>query len=231
MLQFLGTGSAFNTALGNTSAWLRQEGEMVLIDCGGSVFGRLLEKRLLAGVTRLDICLTHTHGDHVGSLGDLILYSWLMLGVVPTVRHPEPARIIRLTELLGVPPEAFVLEGAELFTVGDWLTARFEPQVHADTMPAFGLELALGNRRLWYSGDSRGIPARILARFLAGEITCLYQDTAGQERPDGLHLSLAGLTALIPAPLRSRVVCMHLDESFDPVQAEALGFGWARTEI
>lgn len=230
MLRFIGTGSAFNTALGNTSAWLRHEGEMVLIDCGGSVFGRLLEKKLLAGVTRLDICLTHTHGDHVGSLGDLLLYSWLILGVAPTVRHPEPARIIRLIELLGVPPEAYALDGSELFSVGGWLKGRFEHQVHADTMPAFGLELALPGQQLWYSGDSRGIPAGVLARFLKGEITCLYQDTTGMERPDSLHLSLSELAALIPPPMRSRVVCMHLDESFDPVQAEAMGFHWASAE-
>lgn len=224
MLQFLGTGSAFNTALGNTSAWLRRGDAFVLIDCGGTVFDRLLRAGLLKGIRQLDICLTHTHGDHVGSLGDLILYSHYMLGLKPTLHHPDAERIARLTELLGVPQEVCRMDGAMAFEVGQWLKARFGLQKHADTLPAYGLELQLEGREAWYSGDARGIPADILTRFLTGALDVMYQDTCSVERPDGLHLSLEALCRLIPPDMRQRVICMHVDEGFDPAAAAALGF-------
>ena len=34
MLKFIGMGSAFNTGLGNTSAYIKKEDRMLLIDCG-----------------------------------------------------------------------------------------------------------------------------------------------------------------------------------------------------
>lgn len=42
-LKFLGTGSAFNTKLGNTSAYLlnNDKSAMLLFDCGETVFSKL----------------------------------------------------------------------------------------------------------------------------------------------------------------------------------------------
>lgn len=224
MLQFIGTGSAFNTRLGNTSAFLRQSGHMLLLDCGGSVFDRILRAELLEGVGALDICLTHTHGDHVGSLGDLVFYCHYILGIVPTLRHPDALRIRMLLTLLGVPEALYRMEEGVEFQLPGWLTGRFIPQAHVDTLAAYGLLINLPGNAFWYSGDSKDIPQEILDRLLRGDLNCLYQDTSGLEYPDMLHLSINRLQMLIPEPYRHRVVCIHLDEAFDEARALALGF-------
>src|SRR5574344_116865 len=80
-LQFLGTGSAFNTKLGNTSAYLlnNDKSAMLLFDCGETVFSKLkpiLEKN--KNISELTICITHSHSDHIGSLPTLLYYLYYM---------------------------------------------------------------------------------------------------------------------------------------------------------
>ena len=76
MLNFIGTGSAFNTELGNTSAFVKKNNSLLLIDCGGTVFHRFQELNIFEGLENLYIIITHTHPDHVGSLGEVIFYSY-----------------------------------------------------------------------------------------------------------------------------------------------------------
>lgn len=76
-LKFLGTGSAFNTKLGNTSAYLlnNDKSAMLLFDCGETVFSKLkpiLEKN--KNINEFTICITHSHSDHIGSLPTLLYY-------------------------------------------------------------------------------------------------------------------------------------------------------------
>lgn len=224
MLTFIGIGSAFNTELGNTSAWMKNGTRLLILDCGGSVFERILKSDMLKDITTLDICLTHTHGDHVGSLGDLVLYCSFMLKIRPTLRHPETVRIRALLTLFGVTEDQYVLEDSLEFALENWLEGRFIPQEHVDTMPAYGILFKLPKQSCWYSGDSKEIPSEILDGFLRNEIDNLYQDTSGSEYPGMLHMSLGRLENLIPEPLRKRVVCMHQDEAFSRETAENLGF-------
>lgn len=79
LLTFLGTGSAFNTKLGNTSAYFKLGDIMLLIDCGSTVFSEIQKRNILIGKDaskEIYVCLTHFHPDHIGSLGDLIFYSY-----------------------------------------------------------------------------------------------------------------------------------------------------------
>lgn len=75
-LSFLGRGSMFNVKEGNTSAyWKSPDGKnMLLIDCGCTVFSKINKLNLLDDVEYLVIAITHMHTDHIGSLSDLLLY-------------------------------------------------------------------------------------------------------------------------------------------------------------
>ena len=125
MLKFIGTGSAFNPKLGNTSAYYKENGNLLLIDCGESVFGRILELNLLEDVENVYIAITHTHGDHVGSLGSLVLYLNIIKGIVPniiiTAEDSSEAQENTIKNILTV---AGVAEEEYEFTYGDmmWTT-------------------------------------------------------------------------------------------------------------
>jgi len=90
LLEFISTGSAFNAALGNNSAYYKAGKSLVLFDCGGSVFGTMVRGGLLSGVADIMVVITHTHPDHVGSLGDLILYNHHQLSARMTIVYQHP---------------------------------------------------------------------------------------------------------------------------------------------
>ena len=78
-LLFLGRGSAFNISEGNNSAYFIDKNELFLIDCGESIFERIIERNLLDSVSCVNVMITHTHSDHVGSIGSLIMYCYYVL--------------------------------------------------------------------------------------------------------------------------------------------------------
>ena len=68
VIRFLGCGSAFNPLMGNTSAYFKKGDNLFLIDAGETVFSELFKRKLLAESENIYVLITHTHGDHVGSL-------------------------------------------------------------------------------------------------------------------------------------------------------------------
>lgn len=84
-LKFLGRGSAFNVSEGNTSAYIKDNKTLFLIDCGSSVFEKIITKNLFNGVKNVYVAITHRHSDHIGSLGDLIFYCYYKLHIKPNL--------------------------------------------------------------------------------------------------------------------------------------------------
>lgn len=98
-IKFVGTGGAFDTRLTNSSAIVHLHGRHLLVDCGHSVFPRLVET---GAIHEIDgVLLTHLHDDHVGSLSSLILYLMLALQQGPTkVYVPTRAFQAQLSAML-----------------------------------------------------------------------------------------------------------------------------------
>lgn len=71
-LRFLGTGGAFDYLHGNSAALLECGKERLLIDCGHAIYPQLCALDLANSLT--GILITHTHDDHVGSLGSLLAH-------------------------------------------------------------------------------------------------------------------------------------------------------------
>jgi phosphoribosyl 1,2-cyclic phosphodiesterase len=94
-LIFLGTGSAFNFGLGNTSFLVKgSDGTNVLIDCGATVPAALQEEYLLEKVT--DIAITHLHGDHIHGLEALGFMNYFVFRNRPRLHLPSALMAYRL---------------------------------------------------------------------------------------------------------------------------------------
>jgi len=235
MLKFIGTGSAFNTKLGNTSAYIKENNTLLLIDCGELTFNRILKLNLLSDVNEVHIAVTHCHPDHIGSLGSFIFYCHFIKNIKPTF-HAANSDFIELLEIMGVTEDhcefdnCVVNQYAEINKLN--LQMLFIPTKHVKEITSFGiLILNLNTRKSsYYSGDSNSIPKSILYGLECGELHYLYQDTCKADYDGNVHLSLRKLCELIPMEYRDRVYIMHTDEGFDFDEAEGLGFKVAEIE-
>ena len=153
-IQFIGTGGAFDVALGNSAALVDCEGTRFLIDCGHSVFPKLMERDVIDSIDA--VLITHLHDDHVGSLSTLIFYHYLILKkgrmkiVVP---HQRLKR--ELCDFLAhsqQEPE----ERVEFVPLSDYpqLGAIDTYGQHVPEMQTWGYTFREGEEKVVYSGDN-----------------------------------------------------------------------------
>lgn len=169
-IKFIGTGGAFDTAYGNAAAIVELNGMRILVDCGHTVFPRLVQLGLADTIDAL--LITHLHDDHVGSLSTFILYHDIVL---------QKGRI-----KLFVPNEKMqeLLTGMLSYSLGV-VDARvdFRPMAaldgvgyidtfgrHVPGMQTFAYYFTDGKRTIVYSGDN-------------GDADYLYEEITARNLP------------------------------------------------
>lgn len=100
---------------------------------------------------------------------------------------------------------------------------------HASEMECYGYFLSDGQDSVFYSGDANTLPKFALEKLVAGEISCIYQETTYEVGTHPSHCTLEHLCSLVPEELRNRVVCMHFGADFRDA-AKTAGFGIAQAE-
>lgn len=244
MLKFIGRGSAFNTSEGNNSSFLIKGDKLLLIDCGSDVFSRIKKMDLLKGIKTIEVLITHCHPDHIGSLGDLIFYSFYMVGEKgkPCLRiyHYSPSLENILMDMGVYPSMYFVskfknpnLGKKTKLEIGIYvrpiLVEHYPSHPNGKTFTSIGFMFDLEDKStIYYSGDCNEIPQEILYKFYIGEISAFYQDVSTYDFKDNPHLSYKRLLEAIPASLRRKVFIMHIDEHFDFKRAKSDGFNVVR---
>ncbi|MDD7793341.1 MBL fold metallo-hydrolase [Clostridium sp. 'White wine YQ'] len=228
MLNFIGIGSAFNTKLGNNSAYIKKDNSLILIDCGGTVFHKLQELNLLQGIENLYFIITHTHPDHIGSLGDTIFYSNYILKHKPKVYFPDKAFLNGILAGLGVGEEMYYMNDYKEFLISDNALGKVEVEfiktTHSSKLPCYGFIMGVKGEKFYYSGDSNEIENKIIDKLISGEIQRVYQDTSGLDYEGNGHLYINKLIQIIPEEFRNKVYCMHLDGHVSVEEIRNSGF-------
>ena len=166
-IKFIGTGGAFEVELGNSSAVVAMDGSNYLVDCGHSVFPRLVKSGL---VDKIDgVFVTHLHDDHVGSLSSFVLYYSLVLQkgrlkiYVPTEKFQEQL-VALLAHSLGDPHQRI-----DFRPVSEVKGAGFVDTFgrHVEWMQTYAYYFSDGQTSIVYSGDNGDVD------FLMEEIAAL----------------------------------------------------------
>lgn len=227
MITFLGSGSAFNPLLGNTSAYFVRNNQLFLIDAGEIVFRKLYEMKLLERYQDIYVIITHTHADHVGSLPSVISYSYFVLGKKVKIIHPERS-LTKLLEMMGITSDAYELLTDETNLIGD-IKIKAISVKHADNIRCYGYVLESGDEQVYYSGDSYEVPEVIVEEFFAGKIQTIYQDTAEFSSDHLSHCPLSTLEEIFPVEMRKNIYCMHFLNDFHK-KIEEKGFQYVQAK-
>lgn len=229
-LKFLGRGSAFNIREGNTSAYFYSNGELFLIDCGESVFPKLISNYLLDNIKAVNIIITHTHSDHVGSLGSLILYCFYNLNVKVNIILPcEHKYLDDLKDLLRIfgcssKMYKFIYENELTGKYDLFDSIKFMTTKHSKGMVCYGILFDTKTGILYYSGDTKEISniKKIIKDYEI--IDKVYIDTSSIDSEDNPHVYIGTLDEEIPPYLRDKFYCMHINDK--KVISEAINSGF-----
>lgn len=216
-LNFLGRGSAFNPKEGNTSAYFIEGRELFLIDCGESVFSKLMELDLLNEIDRVNLLITHTHSDHIGSLGSLILYSYYVLNkplnIITSLYCKHLPNIERVLKGFGCTNNMYSFIDIEKYDnkFESFNMIRFIETNHVKELHCYGLLFSTSNGLVYYSGDTCKIDVIKLLIESGQAIDKMYVETTSIDYDNNIHLYIGKLNRVIPHNLKGKVYCMHVN--------------------
>ncbi len=208
-LKFLGSGACFYPKLKNTSAYFIHKNNLVLLDCGETVYENLMKAEKLDKFENVYVVITHLHADHVGSLGSLVSYFKCVLHKQIYVIHPQET-ICQLLTLLGIEDDFYIYVKEIKNQITD---LEIVPHLvnHVPNMECFGYEIRDKETCIYYSGDSIDIPDIVLQKFMEKKIKIIYQDVSTYQSKKPTHMYYGELENRIPKSERNRIFCMHLD--------------------
>lgn len=234
MLNFIGRGSAFNTKEGNNSAFIKDGSKIILFDCGSDTFSTIQELNLLEGIDEIHAVISHTHPDHIGSLGDLIFYGYYVLKKeqpAVTIYTHKSHELPSLLKLMGVSGEKYNLEYMKI-DIGETINLSKDNDIiiipvkasHTKNLFCLSFIIDYKGETAFYSADSNKLDREALDALEDELVDYYYQDTSWLDYEGNVHLSYKKLVDAIPKEYRSKFYCMHLDQTFDEEQAIKDGF-------
>ncbi len=220
MLKFFGDGGAFDINRGSTSAYYIDGRTLILIDVGNGTFEKVYNMHLLDKVDKVEIFITHLHGDHVGSLASLCdylkLYNILIRKIDFKIFYPNTENLKTLLKLMLIDiADKIVFEPNESKYVLEYML-----QPHYEN--AYGYIFSMGGGiTIHYSGDTTHINEHALELLKSGKIDYFYHEATNAK---GLqHTNIEELDFKIPKNLRQKVYLMHLNDETAKLTTE-LGF-------
>lgn len=224
-LNFLGRGAGYHSKESNTAAYIRDNETLLLIDCGETVFKKILEKSLMDGVKEVHILITHMHSDHVGSLAGFIGFCYWKYKITTKVYFKEREKIKAFLELLGLKEnESFVVlnpDGKRIKSLN--LEVNSKLTKHVKTLNTYSYILIFDKANsIFYSGDTYETNIDIMTFLKNGNL--VYHDTCVDDSEENVHTSLRKLCELVPKEYRNQVYCIHIDGDNFIEEANRQGF-------
>ena len=229
-LLFLGRGSAFNSYEGNTSAYFIDKNELFLIDCGESIFERIIENKLLDDINCINLMITHTHSDHIGSIGSLIMYCYYVINkkvnIIISKNCLYKKDLIDLIRIFGCTKEMYRVIDETQFDNKHKLfnNIRFLKTEHVSQIPSYGILFDTENGLIYYSGDTKEL--NNISNIISSTKTIdkIYIDTTSTNITNNVHVYIRDLNNLIPDYLKNKIYCMHVNDKKCMEMAIEYGF-------
>lgn len=229
-LLFLGRGAAFNPKEGNTSAYFLENNQLFLIDCGESIFERIINKKILNNIETINVIITHTHSDHVGSLGSLISYSYYKLhkpiNIIVPNNYKFKKNLKNLLNIFGCGKNKFTFIDEKNYDnkYKSFEKVRFIKTVHSKNLICYSIIFYTNKGIIFYSGDTNDLNNIIKLISSNNKIDKIYIDTTTENYSGNVHLYIGDLQKVIPKQLIEKIYCMHLNDTNNIEMIKEFGF-------
>ncbi len=149
-IKFLGTGGAFDWQYGTSAATVQTKDTLFLVDCGPSAFPQLMKHEL---IDKIDyVVLTHLHGDHVGSLFQVLCQRSIM-GLATPILSPSDVFTETIAQLLDL--QRFDRERDNFIPINNvpTISALDTTGQHVPDMLNYAYYFSEDDELIYYSGD------------------------------------------------------------------------------
>ena len=226
-LKFIGNGSWYNQSVPNTSAYIKLDDTMLLIDCGESIYKELVNNDLLNGINMLYVYITHNHSDHAGSLASLVLrckYSWNI--DVKVMTYTDNVKSLkRILKSMGCECDVESVIVKTIKTENESIVIRAFEVDHTKDLTCSAIDIKTNNKRLLYTGDINRYIGDYVDVNIYDEI---YTDCSTSYKSNA-HVHLDTLDKVVEPIIRHKFFCMHLDGTHKQILEK--GFNCANTII
>lgn len=197
-LTFLGKDSGFGD--NNNSAYIENNNDLYIIDCGFSVFNKIKNNFDFNNYNSINVIITHLHNDHAGSLSQLVLYLWFVYNIKTNIIS-KCCRIKEYLEITGTPNEAYIIKSS-------LNNLEFIKTNHTPFLDSYGFKFKIDNKNILYTGDTNTFESFIL--YLA-DIDELYIDVS---RFGGAHIKIDNIYNKLKELKQKNIsiFLMHLDD-------------------
>ena len=234
-LKFLGRGGSDNQLQGNNSAYFIEDRSLFLIDCGENIFEKILEKEILKEIDRIYLFITHTHSDHVGSIGSLLFHCYFSKKIELNLVIPSDALHLKdikeLLRIYGCYEDWYkIIDPNELDNkFSSFNTIRYMRTKHVIYIPAYGILFDTNDGLVYYSGDSSEI--NNIKKLLKSnqkidkiylDVTTSNIDESNEEQH--VHYFIGKANEEIDYSLRNKFYCMHFNNNKCIEKAKEYGF-------
>lgn len=225
-LKFIGTGGCFSTKNINNSAYIKQDGNFILFDCGETVFHEIIKRNIITDdIKNVDIIITHFHSDHVGSLPSLLFFLRFKKIKNVSVIFPIKEIVYTFLDVSGIDRSLYHAKKPNEL---EYYLKEYE-QIHGDVinnnlvpMTCYGYHLIYNDFNLFFSGDTCIINDDVVLLFKAGKINFLYHEVT----MDGYiaHVQFEDMKKMFEKKYRKRIYLMHMNDNVDLNKIKESGF-------
>ena len=224
-LKFLGNGSAFNYDLDNTSAYFKYDNTFYIFDCGEKIASKIVKYIDFSKENDVVICITHMHGDHIGSLEALLVYLTIINPVHSvTILCPNKSKMISFLKLTDYNYGLVKIIEDKIYKDKN-VTIESAESKHISDSRSYFVYSPL--EKFFYSGDTCLLNQKAKEMLFADKLDTIYHEVS--DKNSDFHIGLDTICKEIPFEYRNKVFLMHFDSDLLINKCINEGFSISRT--
>lgn len=199
---------------------------MILIDCGESIARKIIKNNILDNIEELYILISHTHSDHIGSLGTLLFYSKYNKKIKNKIILPKDEEyeknIKEYLRLVDISSEVEFVDCETLKNNFQFINFEMLIATHVNTLPCYFFVFEDEEGLIYYSADNNNM--EYIKQYIKLDNAKIYTEICDNQNLQEEHLYIKKLEEQISELERRKIYLMHINEVLNKEDLLKKGF-------